>query len=93
MLFRSHRGAAVAGVMVAAVVLSSSAWFAALMLLSGQRPAWLVAMGVLVLLAYASGLLLTPRAARAALTRATSASAPAGEAPAHHPPADPAAAA
>jgi hypothetical protein len=53
----------------------------------------LLAMGVLVLLAYASGLLLTPRAARAALTRATSASAPAGEAPAHHPPADPAAAA
>lgn len=65
---RANRGAALAGVTVAAVVLSSSAWFTALMLLSGQRPPWLLASGSLLMLAYAAGILLTPRATRAALT-------------------------
>lgn len=60
-------GGALAAVTVAAVVLSSSGWFTALMVLSGQRLIWLLAMVTLVMLSYAIGLFLIPRAARAAL--------------------------
>jgi hypothetical protein len=68
LLRRPGVGSALAAVTVAAVVLSSSAWFAALMVLSRQRPLWWSATLLLVALAYAAGLLLTPRAARVALS-------------------------
>jgi hypothetical protein len=51
----------------AAVALSVTAWFAALLAASGQRPVWLAAAFLVVSLAYLAGFALTPRCARAAL--------------------------
>ena len=64
---RPGRGAAVASATAAAVALSVTAWFAALMAASGQRPAWLAAAFLIVAFAYLAGYTLTPRCARAAL--------------------------
>jgi hypothetical protein len=64
---RPGRGAAIASATAAAVALSVTAWFAALMVASGQRPSWLVAAFAVVSLAYLAGFALTPRCARAAL--------------------------
>ena len=64
---RPGRGAAVASAAAAAVALSVTAWFAALMAASGQRPLWLVAAFMVVALAYLAGFALMPRCARAAL--------------------------
>ncbi len=64
---RPGRGAAVASATAAAVALSVTAWFAALMAASGQRPLWVAAAFVVVSLAYLAGFALTPRCARAAL--------------------------
>ena len=64
---RPGRGAAVASATAAAVALSVTAWFAALMAVSNQRTSFLVAAFVVVALAYLAGFALTPRCARAAL--------------------------
>ncbi len=64
---RPGRAAAVGSATAAAVALSVTAWFAALMTASGQRPIWVVAGFVVVSLAYLAGFTLTPRCARAAL--------------------------
>lgn len=64
---RPGRGAAVASAAAAAVALSVTAWFAALMAASGQRPLWVAAAFAVVSLAYLAGFTLTPRCARAAL--------------------------
>jgi len=64
---RPGRGAAVASATAAAVALSVTAWFAALMAVSNQRTSFLVASFVVVALAYLAGFALTPRCARAAL--------------------------
>ena len=64
---RPGRGAALASATAAAVALSVTAWFAALLAASGQRPVWLVAAFLVVSLAYLAGFALTPRCARAAL--------------------------
>ncbi len=64
---RPGRGAAVASATAAAVALSVTAWFAALMAVSGQRSSFLVGAFAVVALAYLAGFALTPRCARAAL--------------------------
>jgi len=64
---RPGRGAAVASATAAAVALSVTAWFAALMAVSGQRPSFVAAALTVVALAYLTGFALTPRCARATL--------------------------
>jgi len=64
---RPGRGAAVASATAAAIALSVTAWFAALMAVSGQRPSFLAGAFAVVALAYLAGFALTPRCARAAL--------------------------
>lgn len=62
------KGAALAGAITAAVLLSVPAWFLALAVLSAQRTPFLLAGLALVTVGYALGFAFTPRLVRAATT-------------------------
>jgi hypothetical protein len=64
------KGAALSSAVLAGVLSSVPAWFALLMLLSGQRPSYLLLVGALLCVAYGVGFVATGRAAVAA-TRPT----------------------
>ena len=60
------RQGALSGIIAAAVLFSIPAWFGVLLLVSGQRPVYLLATAVIVSVAYALGFLLTGTAAAVA---------------------------
>lgn len=62
------KGAALAGAITAAVLLSVPAWFVALLLVSAQRPVFVLAGGLLLAVGYGLGFAFTPRFVRAATT-------------------------
>ena len=68
---RPGRGPALAAQTATTVVSSSTGWFAALILASGQRPIAVAAGFALVAVAYSVGFALTPRCARAAVVPAS----------------------
>lgn len=72
------KGAALAGAITAAVLLSVPAWFLALAVLSAQRPPFLLGGLALVAIGYGVGFAFTPRFVRAAITPVEP---PASEAP------------
>lgn len=77
------KGPAVAGATVAAVMLSSPAWFIALMVVSNQRLVFLLVGAAVLMVAYGMGFAFMPRFVRAAITP------PPEEEPATDPPAGP----
>jgi hypothetical protein len=62
------KGTALAGAITAAVLLSVPAWFVALLVISAQRPVFLLAGGALLAVGYGLGFAFTPRFVRAAIT-------------------------
>ncbi len=62
------KGTALAGAIMAAVLLSVPAWFVALLAISAQRPVFLMAGGLLLAVGYGLGFAFTPRFVRAATT-------------------------
>lgn len=64
----SGKGAALAGTITAAVLLSVPAWFLALQLVSAQRPPFLAAGLALIAIGYGLGFAFVPRWVRAATT-------------------------
>lgn len=62
------KGAALAGAITAAVLLSVPGWFVALLVVSAQRPLFVLAGGALLAVGYGLGFALTPRFVRAATT-------------------------
>lgn len=62
------RQAALAGVIAAGVLLSIPAWFGVLLLVSGQRPLYLMLIAALVSVGYSVGFFLTGVAAKVAAT-------------------------
>jgi hypothetical protein len=77
------RQGALSGIIAAAVMLSIPAWFGVLLLVSGQRPVYLMGIAAVVSVGYSLGFLLTATAARvaAADTPPDDASRPIGPAP------------
>ncbi len=65
------KGTAMAGAITAAVLLSVPAWFVALLVVSAQRPVFLLAGGALLAVGYGLGFAFTPRFVRAAITPPT----------------------
>lgn len=61
-----RRRAALSGIIAAAVLFSIPAWFAVLLLVSGQRPVYLMGVAALVSVGYSLGFLMTGHAARVA---------------------------
>jgi len=62
------RQAALSGIIAAAVLLSIPAWFGVLLLISGQRPLYLMGIAAVISVGYSLGFLLTGVAAKVAAT-------------------------
>jgi len=75
------RQGALSGVIAAAVLLSIPAWFGVLLLVSGQRPAYLLGVAAVVSVGYALGFLLTGLAAQVAAADAPPSDEPHSAAP------------